>query len=361
MQGKEWHNLSKVFTFADENSDFKKLKQQGVKAVLIKYSPKIRKTVKSASSFGMRVMVEMTSSTKDNISVIKPLAGRVYIEEGSIDYISTNDIKDVIKKLGKGISDVMGFVLPIPAVNGLLWNDEIRELINAEIDDLYDLFDEEKEISHIRWQYFTSVQKYLYETYMLPQKELLKGSGKKTVFYIGEKELEYDLVENLVNTKVLKHKGLNLGICCDKDLAETEFGLCGGDFVFDENGCEQIHQKRTSKDILLIKPNRGVVERYVETGRRNRIETSALSSAVEGVFWGEKLKLKGYSFDVMDESSFYKKRDFEKYKDVLICDSCLFTDKELTKINRILDQGIRINSAELMTELLKQGEEEWEK
>ena len=353
--------MSKVFTFADENTDFKKLKQQGVKAVLIKYSPKIWKTIKSASSMGMRIMVEMESGKKDSIRVIKPIAGRVYIEGSSIDYISLNDIKGAIKKIGKGITNVIGFVLPIPTVNGLLWNNEIMELINAEIDEMYDLFDEEKEISQIRWKYFTSAQKYLYETYMLPLKELLNGFGKKAVFYLGEKELEYDLTVSLINTMMLKRKGLNIGICCDKELAYAEFGLRGGDFIFDKTGCEKIPQRRSFQKVLLIKPNRGVIERYIETGRRNRIETSALSSAVEGVFWGEKLRQKGYSFDVMDECSFYKIKNFEKYKGILICDSCLFTDKELSKINRLLEKGVRINSAELMSELLKQGEEEWEK
>lgn len=353
--------MSKFFTFADSNTDFEKLKQQGVKSVLIKYSPKIRKTIKSASSVGMNIMVEMEFGTKDSISVIKPLAGRLHIEEGSINYISTSDIKNVLKDIGKGIDKVMGFVLPVPSVNGLLWNDEIKELTKTEIDDLYDLFDEEKEISFIRWQYFTSAQKYLYEKYMIPQKEILKSIGIKVVFSFGKQELQYDLIGSLVNTMMLKHKGLNLGICCDKDLAETEFGLRGGDYVFDENGCEQIHKKRTYKNILLIKPTRGVIERYVETGRRNRLETNALSSAIEGLFLGEKLKLKGCSFDVADESSFYEKRDFEKYKDILICESCLFTDKEMSKISMLLKSGIRINSADLMAELLKQGEEEWEK
>ena len=47
MQGKEWHNLNKAFTFADDSTDFEKLKKEGVKAVLLKYSAKISKNIRS--------------------------------------------------------------------------------------------------------------------------------------------------------------------------------------------------------------------------------------------------------------------------------------------------------------------------
>ena len=40
---------------------------------------------------------------------------------------------------------------------------------------------------------------------------------------------------------------------------------------------------------------------------------------------------------------FMTKRNLSKYNDILICESCLFTDKEMSKINRLLEKGIRIN------------------
>ncbi len=357
MQGKEWHNLSKSFTFADDSTDFENLKDKGVKAVLLKYSAGISKNIKKASSLGMKIMVEMPHSTKDDVKIIKPLAGRVSAQDGEIEYASVNDIEKTIKSIGDLVDKVTGFVLPIPLVSGLLWSDEIESNCALENGDIYDLFDDEKEISHIRSDYYVSAQKYLYENCMIPQKELLKSFGKKAVFCIGEKELQYDLVGKLINTMLLKHMGFALGISCEKEVAETEFGLRSGDFIFGKNLCEKISEKRVSKDILLVKPMRGVMERYVETGRRNRIETPALSSAIEGVYFCDMLKQKGYSFDVADEFSFGYKRNFNKYKDILICKSCLFTNKEMSKINRLLEKGVRINSNDLISELSKQGEE----
>lgn len=354
MQGKEWHNLSKIFTFADSSTDFERLKKEGVKAVLLKYSAKVSKNIKKASALGMKIMVEMPCSIKDNIKVIKPLAGRVSVQDGVIEYTSIKDIKKAIKSIGQNVE---GFIIPIPEVSGLLWNDEIEESCSVENGDSYDLFDDEKEIIHIRSRYYISAQKYLYENYMLPQNELLKSVGKKAVFYIGKKELQYDIIGELANTTLLKHMGVSLGISCEKEMAETEFGFKNGDFIFYENSCEKIKQKRVTKDILLVKPMRGVMERYVETGRRNRIETPALSAAIEGVYFCDMLKEKGYSFDVADEFSFMTKRNLSKYKDILICESCLFTDKEMSKINRLLEKGVRINSQDLISELSKQGEE----
>ena len=354
MQGKEWHNLSKAFTFADDSTNFEKLKKEGVKAVLLKYSAKVSKNIKKASALGMKIMVEMPYSARDSVNVIKPLAGRVSVQDGVIEYASIKDIKKAIKSIGQNVE---GFIIPIPEVSGLLWNNEIEESCSVEDGDSYDLFDDEKEISNIRSRYYISAQKYLYENYMLPQNELLKGIGKRAVFYIGKKELQYDLIGNLVNTTLLKHMGFLLGISCEKEVAETEFGFRKGDYIFCENFCENMTQKRVTKDILLVKPMRGVMERYVETGRRNRIETTALASAVEGVYFCDMLKEKGYAFDVADEFSFMTKRNLSKYNDILICESCLFTDKEMSKINRLLEKGIRINSNDLISELSEQGEE----
>ncbi len=357
MQGKEWHNLSKVFTFADDSTDFSKLKKEGKKAVLLRYSAGISKNIKKASKLEMKIMVEMPLITKDVVKIIKPLAGRVSFEDGEIEYTSVKDIEKTVKSIGNLIGKVTGFVLPIPKISGLLWSDEIESNCTPKNGDIYDIFDEEKEISHIRSKYYLSAQKYLYENFMLPQNEILKNLGKKAVFYIGENELQYDLIGKLVNTRLLKHMGFVLGVSCEKEVAETEFGLGNGDFVFLGNSCEKITHKRISKDILLVIPMRGVMERYVETGRRNRIETPALSSAIEGAYFCDMLKEKEYSFEVVDEFSFMTKRNFGKYKDILICGSCLFTDKEMSKINRLLQIGIRINSNDLISELSKQGEE----
>ena len=357
MHGKEWHNLSKTFTFADSNTDFEKLRTEGVKAVLLKCSSGISKNIKKASEFGMKIMMEMPRSTKDAVKVIKPFGGRVSVEDGEIEYTSTKDVKKAIKSIGGSIGRVTGFVLPIPEVRGLLWSDEIERDCALENGDIYDLFDDEKEVSHIRSMYCISAQKYFYEKYMLPQNKLLKSLGKKTVFYIGEKELQYDLIGSLVNTRMLKHKGFFLGASCERELAKTELGFGNGDYIFGKNSCEIISEKRISNEILVVKPMRGVMERYVETVRRNRIETPALSSAVEGVYFCDMLREKGYSFDTADEYSFIQKRNLSKYKDVLICESCLFTDKEMYKINRLLEKGVRINSSELISKLSEQGEE----
>jgi hypothetical protein len=192
---------------------------------------------------------------------------------------------------------------------------------------------------------------------MLPQNEMLKSVGKTAGFYIGKKELQYDLIGSLINTTLLKHMGFSLGISCEKEVTETEFGFRNGDFIFCENSCKKITQKRVTKDILLVKPMRGVIDRYMETGRRNRLETTALASAIEGVYFCDMLKEKGYTFDVADEFSFMTKRNLRKYTDILICGSCLFADKEMSKINRILVKGIRINSQDLISELSEQGEE----
>lgn len=358
MQGKEWHNLRNIFTFADSNTDFEALKRKGVKSVLIKHSSKISKDIKKASALGLKIMVEISHGTKDTVKVIGPLGGRVCFDAGEIEYVSTEDIKTTLKSIGGLIDKVSGFVLPVPKVSGLLWNDEIEAICQIDDDELYDLFDEDKEISEVRSVYYKIAERYVLEKYIVPLDSYLKNIKRRSVFYIGKNEMYYDFVGKHINPFMLKNAGLCIGVFGDMETARVEFGIDSGDFVFNEESCEKITLNKTEKiRILLVKPTRGTVERYVWTGKRNRMETPALSSAVEGIYWSEKLNKKGYFFDVAEDTSFSSKKHFGKYRDIIICKSCLFTDKEISKINILSEKGVRINSAELIDELIEQGEE----
>ncbi|MBR5809663.1 MAG: hypothetical protein IKY39_06170, partial [Clostridia bacterium] len=257
--------------------------------------------------------------------------------------------------------DIQGFVAPVPEISGPLWNEKLAKMCNMqEMDNeiLYELFDDDIEISPVRSWYYANLEKYILKSYILPLKRFCKNTGKKLVFDLGNVEIRYDLMKTMINPYNIKKAGLSVVVHKQNGNIEKELGFSSEDFVISGNSIENVTKENAK--ILLINPVRGVMERYIQgeiKTRPNRFETPALSAAIEGTYYCDMLTENGYAFDVTDEIRLPKESDLKRYENILICKSCLFTEKEKKRIDKLQKCGVKINDKDLICELTQKGED----
>ncbi len=308
-------------------------------------------------------LLNITEISVKSEQMLCQLAGKTDIKTGEVRYVSVKDLKRLLKNDETLQDSVSGFVVPIPEISGPVWNDKIAKMCKMTEGDsefLYELFDDEIETSSVRSWYYENLAKYILKTYMLPLKRFSRSIGKEIIFDLGNIEMQYDLMEKMINPCMLKKSEISLLVHKETGNIEKELGFSENDFVIKDDTIKRCEKREQEPKILLIKPMRGVMERFVLQEIRkkpNRLETPALLSAIESVYYCDMLSEKGYNFDVADEMNLPKVIDLKKYEHILICKACLFTEKETKKIDRLQKFGVKINDKDLICDLTQKGED----
>lgn len=302
-------------------------------------------------------ILRIPANTIKPVKVLCQHAGRIATRDGEIRYVSARDLKKLMKDMGSQAENIHGFIVPVPKVSGPVWNNRLAKMSGEICEDmLYQLFDPDIEKSSIRSWYYETAGKYIMKTYMLPLKRLAKSMEKEIIFDLGNIEMQYDLMKKMINPAMLKKAEISIAVHKNGNV-EKELGFSGRDYVINEQFLERTVKKDAK--ILLITPTRGIMERFCQgeiKKKANRLETPALLSAIEGVYYSDMLEGKGYSFDVTDEFHLPKMSDLKEYENILICKSCLFTEKERKKIDKLQKYGVKINHKDLICDLTQKGE-----
>lgn len=299
-------------------------------------------------------MKRISSDRVKSVQILCQHAGKIVTQNGEVRYVSVKDAKSVLQE------NVGGIIVPVPTISGPLWNARLAKMCRLEEDNndiLYELFDDEIEVSPVRSWYYINLAKYILRTYMLPLKRLCKSMGKELIFDLGCIDMQYDLMKVMINPGLIKRAGISLAVHKNGGNIENELGLSGKDFIVNGDKLERVAKNEAK--MLLIKPMRGVMERFVQgeiKEKPNRFETPALSAGIESVYYCDMMSDAGISFDVVDEICLPKERDLRKYEDILICKSCLFTEKDKKKIDKLQKYGVKVNDGNLIFSLMKKGE-----
>lgn len=294
-------------------------------------------------------MINVLPNTVKAVQILCEHAGKLATGDGEIRYVSVKELKRALA-LQETIS---GFIVPVPEISGPIWNATLAKICKVQDADnefLYELFEDYIEISHMRSWYYENLGKYILRTYMLPLKRFCKSVGKEIIFDFGNVEMQYDLMKNMISSHSLKKAGLSLAVHKENGNIEKELGFSSDDYVIKKGVLKKV-SKKTKPNILLIKPTRGVMERFIQgeiKARPNRLETPALSSAIESTYYVDMLTEMGHSFDVTDEIHLPKDDELKKYENILICESCLFTEKEKKRIDKLKKYGVKINNNQLL-------------
>lgn len=299
-------------------------------------------------------MLKVTAQTVKTVQILSEQAGKMATRNGEVRYVSPKDLKGAVKNIKGKV------IVPVPEISGPIWNAGLAKMCKMDVENteiLYELFDDETKISSVRPWYYINLAKYILRTYILPLKRFSKAMGCELILDLGNIEMQYDLMKKMITIDVLKKSGLSLLVHKESGNVEKELGFSDNDFVMKGNVAEGV-TKEDAK-ILLIKPTRGVMERFIQgeiKKRPNRLETPALLSAIESVYYCDMLTKRGHIFNVADETCLKRENDLKRYEHILICKSCLFTEREKKKIDKLRKWGIKINDSELIASLTEKGE-----
>lgn len=274
-------------------------------------------------------------------------AGRWDTEPGNIRVVTCESFENMLRNMDSDIESVSGFILPIPKLSGLLWQEDFENVLD-DIGEIYDIFDEYVPQSSVRSRYFEMLEDYIITKYMYPVQSFAKKIGKSISFDMGAGVIQYDFMP-VINPVRLAYEGFSLTF----EKSSPEIDAIGG------------LTDRSKGNILLIKPVRGCRRQYVYTGekRRVRMETLALCTSFEGTFYCERLTKYGINFTAVDEywfeNSAYVKEgkiclNFAEYEKIILCKGCFFSEKGENILAEADKSGVLINPGEIMQKLLEE-------
>lgn len=305
-----------------------------------------------------KTMMLLSANTVKPVKVLYPHAGRLGTDDGEIRYVSVRNVKKLLKDM-RSFKDVEGFVVPVPEMSAPIWNDKLERGLGQYCDNvLYELFDQDIEKSSVRSWYYETLTRYIINTYLRPLIRFFKSIDKEVIFDLGRAGMQYDLMKKMICPDLIRKSGISVAVHKESGNIEKELGLGNCGFVISGDEIARVEGSDNAK-ILLIKPTRGIMERYCQgeiRNKANRLETPALLAGIESVYYCDRLLEKGYSFDVVDENRMPKISDLVKYENILICNSCLFTEKETKKIDKLHKIGVKINDRDLICDIMEKGE-----
>lgn len=376
------------FGLAKDNTEFEIVKISGFSGVLLDMTENLKQNIKKASESGLCVWIKVNSTENMQITCLENIGGKASEVDGEINFVSTDFLDRLLEGLGdEGFSLIDGIIVPAPSISGVIWNDVISEECEKCGYDIYDgkteILDEEKVESVFRAYYYEAAEKYILSEFLMPVQNRATELGVKLCFDIGAMEIQYDLASKMINPFRLKEAGMSVAVTKGRgnnsELSAffNSFEAEGTDvFITDGSDCMNCRpdiivspclcktsQKSCDADVLLVKPTRGVVERYIRKRSRLRLENPAIVAALDGTYYADMLFEKSVDFVSTDEAGLEKygaskngKFLFrgKKYSQLLICDSCKFFENGIGIIRKAESDGVLINDKALINAITKE-------
>lgn len=341
-----------------DDTDFIAAKNMGFDGVVIDFSDDTEERIKRAKDAGLEVFISVSETEAVECKYLENIGGRFSEKSGFAQVVTVEHLDKLLSGVSKELNKIIdGFILPTPEFSGLIYACESEYELSCE--QFLELFVDETIISSVRSWYYENIEKIIMNDYLLPLVKWADKNGKNISFNIGKPEIQCDLAGNMINPFRLQENGISVAAYAGN--AETDSFLCS---LKDSIAIlEDLNiKKNETADILLIKPSRGIMERYVYRKRSGamRKETPAVLAATEARFYEDMLYEKDLAFNVTDEFAIEKFASSKKgklylngnqYSQVLICDSCSFSDEGIKILKSALRKGVCINN-EALTDVL---------
>ena len=321
------------FEFIDKSgADFASLKADGVKGAIFSERFADKDCIAAARKNKLKIFFHLSDFEK--ISCL-------YLEQDGVRggelYAVTPEKIKILQDKNKDIMELVdGYIIPFPCVKGLFFK---YELENA-CEDFYDrdlsecleiIFNKNAEASEIRKMYYSGAEAELFYDYVMPSVEYVKSVGKEACFNLG----------NVAE-----------GIDCVKKLIDPFLFLKHGIPVIYENNGQIVFQKGKvrNRGVLLVLPMRAIMMGYAWQMPFSRRETPFALALAEEEYYKIKLEENGIDYSVIGEAEFFdmKISDLKKFKNILICDACMLSEKEKGRVMKLKSEGILINNRELL-------------
>ncbi len=372
--------MKKFFAFSGDDSRLSALPDKRFCGVLIKIEDFSCENVRKIKEYGLEIWI-YAESDEEEASYIDGRAGRVEYYRGKCTLSRVEKLEELKERAGEAFEDVSGFVTPLPSFGAPFWNSEMDEMCGCPYDieeALMKLFDFDTEISPERSWYYKYAGRYILSKCVLPLKERAEEYGKQIIFDMGKTgtEFNFDFALRTVSPIRYLERGLTLAVHGNKSVEMLVMFSAFPEIyaLFAEDDIDGESETKGTAELLLIKPTRGITERYVFDRKKakSRAETPALCAEAEGTYYCRRLHDKGIRFDIADEFSVErmgsaKNGEFilrgRRYRKILLCESCIFSKSAIEILKQAQKEGVSINDTDLIRFLDENAEEEkeWEK
>ena len=316
---------------ADRCDDFCKIKKDGFGGVIFTEKLADEGIFKEAKKRRLKIFLHIGDFARTDCFYLEPdgaFRGEMYA-------VTTDAVRKTAEKLKAVMPIIDGFVIPVPKLRGLLWQngfaEEYEDFCGRDFkEDMPLIFDKSTEAADIRVWYYMRASEAMFRSYILPFVAVSEALGKKICFDFGDAPNGMALIKKHISPYMFQNSKLAV--------------------IYENNGeIMLVNGKSRAKEVLLVLPVCSVMRHMVWNVKYSRVESPLNSALAEEEYYKTMLKRCGIGFYVADEPEFSKMRRkrLEKFENILICDSCMIADRDRLK-------GLNINDKKLL-ELLDEG------
>ena len=305
--------------------DFCKIKTDGFDGVIFTEKLVCKESFAEANKYDLKIIVHIGELCLKDCLYLGPDG----VAEGKLYTVMPEAVKAAAKRIKELMPLIYGFVVPVPILGGLLWQEGFDAEYEEESggDFRYDMpfiFDNSTEETYIRRWYFARAAEAMFKTYILPLVSKEAEQGKKICFYLGSAGSSVELIKRQIDPYMFLDNKLEV-------IYESK-----GETIL-SNG------KYQKEEVLLVVPKYSIMLHMPWGVTLSRFESPLTLALSEEEYYKLMLKRWNIKFRGIDEIRFsgMKRKELEKYKNILICDSCIPIDRSgLT--------GLKVNDKELL-------------
>ena len=381
--------MNRLFTIVEKEmkeSYFPALKMTGVTGIIIPADKIVSSNISFAKKYGFSVWINIESVQPYKTTYIDYDKLGVTYNEDTFNSFSFDELKDTEKRLRKDkIDNIDGFILKYLDASGIVWDESFKNnyftrFSNYIEDYLFALFETTDEKASFRSWYYDTCEKFVYDNYVKPAVRWAKTRNIKLCFDIGDEASHYFYIKRNISIMNLLERDVSLCINHFADsISEVSILLSkysNDSFIFAKEYDDRLDgldiniigqgkvadaaNSCSKEKILLIRCDRGAMEKLVmlDDDFYMSNECDALLTSLESSYYCDMLYEKGFDFEVTNERLFEKYAEYKNKKltyknqeisQILLCKSCVFTEKVYKLLNRLKSDGVCINNVNLIS------------
>ena len=324
------YKLSYIVT---EDINFERLKEDTAKGIIFSTKSLSAENLKIAKKNKFKRFIHLSDLTKATCNYLTNEG----VKQGKIGFTSASAVKAIMKQLHSVISDINGFVIPIPCISGLFWDDafiaEYEELYGENLyDELPLLFDSDTSCAKVRIWYYKRAAEKVFTDYILPVCEYIKSCGKTVCVDLGNMERGDYPVHKLLAPHLLYR--FNIPV------------------IREENGERYIvsptHNQHSKT--LFVTAIKDIMGMYVWDCPYSKIESDFSVAVWEEKYYRDSLTKCGIEAYIIDEFTLSHMRvnTLKKFDDILLQRETVMDGNVKGKL---INMGVKINDSELLKKL----------
>ena len=313
-------------------ADFKEIKKDGFGGVIFPIEAVNEEILETAGKSRLKRFVTVRDMAKIGCEYI----GGDGVYGGEMLAVTPASAEKAAKSLEMLVDGIDGFILPIPCIFGLFWDNSFPEEYAAFCGgNLYNeahlLFDADISYADVRVWYYKRAAEKIFSEYVMPAIECLKPFKKTVCFDLGTTRGDF-CARKLMLPSLFEKAKISV---VREDCGETYFVS---------------HNSGKTAKTLFAAPMRYIMGLYAWDMQFSREESNLSVAVCEEQYYRSSLEKCGIAAYFTDDFALsdMSVRALKRYENILLAKGCMI---EKAKKDKLLNVGVKINDAGLMKRL----------